>query len=89
MSAILLLVVWGFGYGGVSVSTQTWTAAADPGRVEASSALWAGVFNASIAVSAVIGGSAIDGAGGAAVMWVATLIASCALVVAIVTRPRR
>ncbi|MDK0522840.1 MFS transporter [Streptomyces sp. ML-6] len=89
LSASVLLVVWGLGYGGVSVSTQTWTAAADPERVEASSALWAGAFNASIAVGSVAGGAVIDGAGETAVMRVAAFGALCAFVVAVVARPRR
>lgn len=55
-----LLVVWGLAYGGVSVSAQNWLMAAAPGRREAASALFAGLFNAAIALGALLGGRAAD-----------------------------
>ena len=82
-----LVVVWGLGYGGVSVSTQSWTAAADPGRVEASAAIWAGVFNASIAVGSAIGGIAVNVSGPRAAMLLAGLLAVAAWGLAGATRP--
>ncbi|MEU3597931.1 MFS transporter [Streptomyces sp. NPDC006798] len=60
---VALLVVWGLAYGGVSVSAQTWMLLAAPGgrgAREAVSGLLAGVFNASIALGAALGGAATD-----------------------------
>ncbi|MFV0135978.1 MFS transporter [Streptomyces sp. HMX87] len=58
-----LLAVWGVLYGGVSVSAQNWLAAAAPGAREAASGLFAGVFNAAIALGAFTGGRIADGPG--------------------------
>ncbi|MFI2410028.1 MFS transporter [Streptomyces sp. NPDC018947] len=58
-----LLVAWGLLYGGVSVSAQNWLAAAAPGAREAASGLFAGVFNAAIALGAFTGGRIADGPG--------------------------
>ena len=87
--ALVILVVWGLGYGGVSASTQTWTAKADPERVEASAALWAGVFNASVALGAVLGGLVIDGSDARTATGVAAIIALTAFVLAAATRPTK
>lgn len=48
--AAVLMVLWGLGYGGVSVSTQTWVLLTAPGAREAASSLFVGVFNAAIAL---------------------------------------
>lgn len=79
---IVAIAVWGLGYGGVSVATQRWVATADPGRVEASAALWAGIFNASIATGAVLGGAAYDGFGAVGTLSVALAIAATGALVA-------
>ncbi|GGV94675.1 MFS transporter [Streptomyces gelaticus] len=88
VTVLIVLVVWGASYGGVSVSTQTWVRTADPARTEASAALWAGVFNASIALGALAGGFVIDRAGNRAVLFSAALITAAGLVIAAVSRPR-
>lgn len=62
-ASAVLLVVWGLLYGGVSVSAQTWLSAAAPGSPEAASGLFAGVFNAAIALGAFTGGRIADGLG--------------------------
>lgn len=85
---LLALVLWGASYGGVSVSTQTWIRTAAPARIEASGALWAGVFNASIAVGSLAGGLVIDHAGNRAVLLAAALTTAAGLLVALVARPR-
>ncbi|MGO2141654.1 MAG: MFS transporter [Leucobacter sp.] len=86
------IAVWGLGYGGVSVATQRWVATADPGRVEASAALWAGILNASIAIGAVLGGAALDGFGSVGTFAVSLAIAAtgalAALLAATPTRAR-
>ncbi|MBB5916430.1 putative MFS family arabinose efflux permease [Nocardia transvalensis] len=72
LAACLLLVAWGLSYGGVSVSTQTWTSAAAPGAREAASAILVAVFNAAIASGALFGGRAVDGYGPTAALWLGT-----------------
>lgn len=69
MPAIALLFIWGLAYGGVSVSLQTWMNHAEPVESEAASALFAGMFNLSIALGALIGGLAVDGIGIRSVLW--------------------
>ncbi|WP_424863726.1 MFS transporter [Streptomyces sp. MMS24-I29] len=88
VAVLIALVLWGVSYGGVSVSTQTWVRTADPARTEASAALWAGVFNASIALGAFAGGLVIDRAGNRAVLLSAALITAAGLIIAVVSRPR-
>lgn len=51
--AAVLMAVWGLGYGGVSVATQTWVLLAAPGAREAASSLFVGVFNGAIALGAL------------------------------------
>ncbi|MCS3428346.1 MFS transporter [Leucobacter aridicollis] len=86
--ALVAIAIWGLGYGGVSVATQRWIATAEPGQVEASAALWAGIFNASIAVGAVLGGAAFDGSGAVGTLAVALGIAATGVLVAALTSPR-
>ncbi|WP_280381714.1 MFS transporter [Nocardia wallacei] len=89
IAAVLLLVVWGVSYGGVSVSTQTWTLAAAPGAREAASAILVAVFNAAIALGALLGGRAVDGFGPTAALWLGTALVAVAAVAALVgTAPR-
>ncbi|MGA5821730.1 MFS transporter [Kitasatospora sp. NPDC094028] len=87
-AVMLVLVVWGAAYGGVSVSTQTWVRTADPARIEASAALWAGVFNASIGLGSLAGGLVVDQAGHRAVLLTAALCTAGGLLLAALSRPR-
>ncbi|QFU89345.1 MFS transporter [Amycolatopsis sp. YIM 10] len=82
IGAVVLLVVWGLAYGGVSVSTQTWLLASVPRAREAGSALFVGVFNAAIAAGALAGGRIADGFGVTAVLWLGGALAIAAAVVA-------
>jgi predicted MFS family arabinose efflux permease len=87
--AAVALVVWGLGYGGVSVTAQTWMTTAAPDAREAASSLFAGVFNGAIALGAVGGGLVVDGFGPAAVLvWGAVLVLG-ALVAMALGRPVR
>ena len=65
---VAVLVVWGAAYGGIGVATQAWIRVANPGLVEASSAMWSGVFNAAIAAGSFAGGLVFDAWGGTAIM---------------------
>ncbi|MEV7601274.1 MFS transporter [Kitasatospora sp. NPDC089797] len=87
-TVLLVLVVWGVAYGGVSVSTQTWVRTAAPGRIEATAAVWAGVFNASIALGSLAGGVVVDRAGHHAVLYAAAGLTAAGLLLAALTRPR-
>ncbi|MBV2154944.1 MFS transporter [Kitasatospora sp. SUK 42] len=87
VTVLLALVVWGASYGGVSVSTQTWVRTADPSRIEASAAVWAGVFNASIALGSFAGGLVVDRAGNHAVLFTAAGLAGAGLLLTLLTRP--
>ncbi|WP_316525705.1 MFS transporter [Kitasatospora brasiliensis] len=87
VTVLLVLVLWGVSYGGVSVSTQTLIRTADPARIEASAALWAGVFNASIALGSLAGGLVVDRAGNHAVLLTAAGLAAVGLLLALRSRP--
>ncbi|MFE1956786.1 MFS transporter [Streptomyces sp. NPDC059479] len=91
-AAAALLVVWGLAYGGVSVSAQNWLMAAAPGRREAGSALFAGLFNAAIALGALLGGRAADRFQVEGALWLGGALALAAAAVALRLRglrPRR
>ncbi|MFG3507884.1 MFS transporter [Streptomyces sp. NPDC047821] len=75
-----LLVVWGLAYGGVSVTAQSWVMAAAPGEREAGSSLCAGVFNAAIALGALLGGRAADHWGVRGALWLGGGLAAVAVV---------
>ncbi|GLY63384.1 MFS transporter [Amycolatopsis taiwanensis] len=79
LTAAALLVVWGLSYGGVSVTTQTWLLASAPQAREGAAALLVGVFNGAIALGALCGGLAADGAGVTTVMWLGGALAVGAL----------
>ncbi|MFE6055794.1 MFS transporter [Kitasatospora sp. NPDC056446] len=87
VTVLLALIVWGASYGGVSVSTQNWVRTADPARIEASAAVWAGVFNASIALGSFAGGLVVDHAGNHAVLLTATALTAAGLLLAALSRP--
>ncbi|WP_219418851.1 MFS transporter [Pseudonocardia nigra] len=84
------LVVWGLAYGGVSVGVQTWLMAAAPDAREMASSLFAGVFNAAIALGALAGGRVVDGFGAPAVLaWAGALAVGALVVVALGRAPAR
>ncbi|MGW4093849.1 MFS transporter [Nocardia sp. NPDC004750] len=80
--AVVLMIVWGVSYGGVSVSTQSWVFTAAPQAKEGASALFAGVFNAAIALGSLTGGLAADAIGLAAALWLGGALAISAVFVA-------
>ncbi|MFG6195689.1 MFS transporter [Nonomuraea sp. JJY05] len=64
---LVVLLVWGFGYGGVGVTLQLWIMRSGGG--ELGTALFVGAFNVSIALGAFAGGRVVDGVSISAVMW--------------------
>ncbi|MDA2812739.1 hypothetical protein O4J56_18990 [Nocardiopsis sp. RSe5-2] len=81
LGAGALMVLWGLAYGGVSVASQTWMMKAAPENTETVTALFVGVFNASIALGALVGGWAVDGFGGTSAMVLGGTLALGALAV--------
>jgi predicted MFS family arabinose efflux permease len=63
IAGVLFVLAWGFVYGGVSVSLQTWMLRAAPEAAETATSLWVCVFNFSIALGAFVGGAAVDNIG--------------------------
>ncbi|MGW8377517.1 MFS transporter [Streptomyces sp. ODS28] len=84
--ATALMAVWGLTYGGVSVSTQTWVLASAPEAREAASSLFVGIFNGAIALGALVGGQAADGAGITSAMWLGGGLAVLALIATLTGR---
>ncbi|NUR87286.1 MAG: MFS transporter [Nonomuraea sp.] len=71
---VTLLVLWGLVYGGVSTSLQTWMIKAAPHAVEEASALWVAVFNLSIGLGALAGGTIVDALPLQGVLWLAGVL---------------
>ncbi|MGU3577018.1 MFS transporter [Brucellaceae bacterium C25G] len=57
---IIMLVLWGLAYGGVSVTLQTWMMKASPAAIEIGTALFVSVFNIGIATGAFMGGQIVN-----------------------------
>lgn len=80
-SGVVVLLLWGLAYGGVSVGLMTWMMAAVPKAVELATALYVGVFNIGIALGAWGGGLLLDGIGLHANLWAAAGFAAVAALV--------
>jgi predicted MFS family arabinose efflux permease len=61
-SAVVLLVVWGLGYGAVPVGSMSWFARAAPEAREAATVLFTASFQATLSAGALLGGLVIDAA---------------------------
>ncbi|MER5319239.1 MFS transporter [Streptosporangium roseum] len=70
---LIMLVVWGLGYGGVGVTLQLWIMRSGGG--EMGTALFVGAFNVSIALGSFAGGRVVDSVSISAVMWVGAALA--------------
>lgn len=80
--AIAVMVLWGWAYGGVSVTGQLWMASAAPDRAEEVTGLYVGLFTGSIALGAFAGGVIFESVGTTALVWTATGLACLALATA-------
>lgn len=60
MTAIIVMLIWGIMYGGVSVALMTWVMVAAPKGVELGSSAYIAVFNLAIAFGAYLGGLLVD-----------------------------
>ncbi|WP_308465696.1 MFS transporter [Rathayibacter soli] len=61
--AFAAAVVWGFAFGGIPTTMQTWAARVEPDRMEAAGGLVVSGFQLAITLGAAIGGLLVDGAG--------------------------
>ncbi|GGS68888.1 MFS transporter [Planobispora rosea] len=75
LSAAVILIVWGLGYGAVPVTFQTWILNAAPTATEAASSLYVSAFNLSIALGAFLGGWAVDTVSTVSVLWTGGVLA--------------
>lgn len=76
---IVLFLIWGFAYGGVSVSLMTWMIRSAPMYIELASAFNIAVFNLSIGLGAFAGGLIYDGMG----LWLNLFFASVLTCIAV------
>lgn len=86
VGAAAVMVVWGLAYGGVSVSTTAWIAAAAGKDREAASGLFVGVFNAAIGGGALVGGAVVNTVSLPGAMYLGGGLALAALGVAVMAR---
>lgn len=75
LSAAVILVIWGLGYGAVPVTLQNWILNAAPTAAEAASSLYVSMFNLSIALGALVGGLAVDAVSTTSVLWIGGVLA--------------
>jgi predicted MFS family arabinose efflux permease len=60
LGAIVLLIMWGIGYGTVPVCSQTWFVKSAPQSPEAASVLFTASFQATLSTGALVGGVVVD-----------------------------
>ncbi|MBT2207477.1 MFS transporter [Actinomadura sp. NEAU-AAG5] len=58
--ALVLLVIWGIGYGTIPVCSQTWFLKSAPHAPEAASVLFTASFQATLSTGALVGGITVD-----------------------------
>ncbi|TDD47419.1 MFS transporter [Kribbella antibiotica] len=83
LGAVVLLVVWGLGYGGVPVCTMSMFAAAAPRSREAATVLFTSSFQAVLSLGALVGGVVVDAWSASSAMVVGGVCA--AITVGVVT----
>ncbi|MHC1654733.1 MFS transporter [Stenotrophomonas maltophilia] len=83
---VVVLLLWGLAYGGVSVGLMSAMMRAVPHAVEIATALYVGVFNIGIALGAWAGGRLLDGIGLHVNLWAAAVLAASALLMAATLR---
>ncbi|WP_393916123.1 MFS transporter [Halostreptopolyspora alba] len=86
---ITMLMLWGLAFGGVSVSLQTWMIKAAPQETEAASALWVSMFNLSIALGALVGGTVVDLGSLSGGLWLAGALVGLTVLTVWSTRATR
>jgi predicted MFS family arabinose efflux permease len=79
--AVVLLVLWGLGYGAVPACSQTWLVNASCGADEAATVLFTSSFQATISAAALLGGTVVDGTSVTTLMTAGGLVAAVGVVV--------
>ncbi|XDZ52871.1 MFS transporter [Neisseriaceae bacterium CLB008] len=88
--AMLILLLWGAAYGGVSIGLMSWMMRAAPQAIEAVTALYISAFYLAIAVGAFAGGRIMDVKGLSANLNLAALLALAAALLSLwLMRPQR
>ncbi|MBN9268784.1 MAG: MFS transporter, partial [Mesorhizobium sp.] len=82
------IALWGFGFGGVPVSVQTWMIRAAPEQAESAGGLMVTAFQVAIASGAVFGGLLVDHVGVLGPFVLFGLAALSAAVVVALLTPR-
>lgn len=88
-AVLLLVVVWGFAWGGLPLAMQTWMSTATPAGPETGLALFVTTIQLAIAVGSVLGGVAVTALGIAADFWLAGGVALVGALVFAVLGSRR
>src|SRR5450830_1408443 len=82
LAAMLIVAIWGFGFGAMPIAAQTWMYKAAPHLMEGSSALFVGIVQVSLAFGALIGGISVDRLGLASAMVLGGIFAlGCTLTI--------
>jgi predicted MFS family arabinose efflux permease len=71
ITGAVLLVLWGFAFGGLPVSVQTWILRAAPDATEAATGLNTFMFNLAIALGALFGSLVVETIALTGVLWLA------------------
>ncbi len=89
--AAAAVAAWGFAFGAVPVSVQTWMVRAAPAQAESAGGLMVAMFQIAIAVGAVSGGLLVDHSGVTSVFIYcsATTLVAAAMVFALAPRPAK
>ncbi len=77
----IILLLWGFAYGAVSVSLMTWMFRLSPNSIEAMTAIYIGMFNLAIAAGSYLGGWLYDSRGISSVLIVGSIMTFLAFIV--------
>ncbi|HEK0786033.1 TPA: MFS transporter [Proteus mirabilis] len=77
--AIVVMLIWGLMYGGVSVALMTWIMTAVPKGIELGSSAYIAIFNLAIALGAYLGSLSVDNYGLNSVLLIAVLFIAFAL----------
>ncbi|MET7947854.1 MFS transporter [Micromonospora sp. NPDC005324] len=80
--------LWGFGFGGVPTTAQTWGVRAEPARLEQVGGLMVTVFQLAIALGAIGGGLLVDGVRASAPLIAGGIVAISGGVLLAGARPR-
>ncbi|HEV2507213.1 MAG TPA: MFS transporter [Mesorhizobium sp.] len=88
LTSAIAVTAWGFAFGAIPVSVQTWMLRAAPDQAESAGGLMVTAFQVAIAAGAVIGGLLVDNAGVATAFGYAGIATLLAALTAFVLGPK-